>query len=361
MLATIARNPTEDASLTLAQALAGSGLEAEEIELLESMMSERRFAKGEVVFRYGDPGDSMYVLLQGQIGIWLPEKHTEDDAPHGRRLISFAPGVVFGDMGLLAGAARSADAIAESDAIVLELKREQYEQLVAEYPQVFGKLLLNISLLLASRVRSLSDELQAAHAVELIFRRMRNGQERRPPHRDALLTQHLQALLGDAAPLALAFLQQHLQWIELTGGEVLMEQGESGDSAYLCISGRLRVYVRGDDGSQRMVREMSRGEVIGEMSLYTGEPRSATVIALRNSVLVKLDKQHFDELLTLSPQAVDHIYTADHSAPADRTSTATGGGARHDWPAADYGGIALEDFAQRLAQQLKRFGRVLCN
>ena len=165
LLATIARNPTDDTSLTLAQALAGSGLEAEEAELLESLMSERRFAKGEVVFRSGDPGDSMFVLLQGQIGIWLPEKHAEDDAPHGRRLISFAPGVVVGDMGLLAGAARSADAIAESDAIVLELQREQYDQLVAEYPQVFGKLLLNISLLLASRVRALSDELQAEHSV----------------------------------------------------------------------------------------------------------------------------------------------------------------------------------------------------
>ncbi len=165
LLATIARTPSDDASLTLAQALAGSGLEAEEAELLESLMSERRFAKGEFVFRSGDPGDSMFVLLQGQIGIWLPEKDAEDDAPHGRRLISFAPGVVVGDMGLLAGAARSADAIAESDAIVLELQREQYDQLVAEYPQVFGKLLLNISLLLASRVRALSDELQAEHSV----------------------------------------------------------------------------------------------------------------------------------------------------------------------------------------------------
>ena len=93
----------DDASLTLAQALAGSGLEAEEAELLESLMTERRFAKGEIVFRSGDPGDSMFVLLQGQIGIWLPEAHIEGDAPRGRRLISFAPGVVFGDMGLLAG------------------------------------------------------------------------------------------------------------------------------------------------------------------------------------------------------------------------------------------------------------------
>ena len=165
LLASLARTSTDDAPLTLAQALAGSGLEADELELLESMMVERRFAQGEAVFRTGDSGDSMFVLLQGQIGIWLPVSHTEDSASRGRRLISFAPGVVFGDMGLLAGAARSADAIAESDALALELQREPYERLVAEHPAVFGKLLLNISLLLASRVRSLSDELQAAHAV----------------------------------------------------------------------------------------------------------------------------------------------------------------------------------------------------
>ncbi len=43
-------------------------------------MVERRVAKGEAVFRYGDPGDSMFVLLRGQIGIWLPAAHTEVDA-----------------------------------------------------------------------------------------------------------------------------------------------------------------------------------------------------------------------------------------------------------------------------------------
>src|SRR5918993_165883 len=180
----------------------------------------------------------------------------------------------------------------------------------------------------------------------------------RPRHRDALLTQHLQALLGDAAPLALPFLQQHLQWIELTGGEVLMEQGAAGDSAYLCISGRLRVYVRADDGLQRMVREMSRGEVIGEMSLYTGEPRSATVIALRSSVLVKLDRQRFDELITLSPklsttftrQIIRRLQTEHLHLPAAAPVTIG------LLPVSD--GIALEEFAHRLAGQLKRYGRV---
>ena len=188
-------------------------------------------------------------------------------------------------------------------------------------------------------------------------RRMTNGPAR-PPHRDALLAQHLNTLLGDAAPAALAFLQQHLQWVELTAGEVLMEQGEPGDSAYLCISGRLRVYVRSEDRAQRMVREMSRGEVIGEMSLYTGEPRSATVVALRNSVLVKLDKQRFDELLAMSPQVsitftrqiIRRLQTEHQRLPVAAPVTVG------MLPITN--GIALDGFARRLAEQLKRFGRV---
>lgn len=186
---------------------------------------------------------------------------------------------------------------------------------------------------------------------------MTNGSAR-PPHRDALLAQQLNALLGDAAPAALAFLQQHLQWVDLTAGAALIKQGDPGDSAYLCISGRLRVYVREDDGAQRMVREMSRGEVIGEMSLYTGEPRSATVVALRSSVLVKLDKRHFDELIALSPQAsitftrqiIRRLQTEHLRLPVPAPVTVA------LLPITN--GIALDDFAQRLAQQLKRFGRV---
>jgi len=180
----------------------------------------------------------------------------------------------------------------------------------------------------------------------------------RPPHRDALLAQQLTVLLGEAAPAALAFLQQHLQWVELQGGEVLMEQGAPGDSAYLCISGRLRVYVRDEDGTQRMVREMARGEVIGEMSLYTGEPRSATVVALRNSVLVKLDKQHFDDLLALGPQVsitftrqiIRRLQTEHQRLPVAAPVTVG------LLPITN--GIALDGFARRLAQQLERFGRV---
>ena len=56
------------------------------------------------------------------------------------------------------------------------------------------------------------------------------------------------------------------------------------------------------DGSQRMVREMARGEVIGEIAMYTDEARSASVVAIRDSVLVRLDKAPFRRLIALSSQ-----------------------------------------------------------
>jgi SulP family sulfate permease len=153
------------AALSLEETLIGAGLTPEERSVLVGMLIERRIAKGEYVFRSGDPGDSMYVLMHGQIGIWLPPKHGGATLTEGRRLVSYAPGVVFGEMALLAGMARSADAIAEADAYVLELQREQYNRIMADYPTLLGKLLLNISLLLASRVRALSAELQASKAA----------------------------------------------------------------------------------------------------------------------------------------------------------------------------------------------------
>ncbi len=95
-------------------------------------------------------------------------------------------------------------------------------------------------------------------------------------------------------------LRERLSWVEIGAGETLMAQGERGDSMDLVVSGRLRAYVADRDGVQHMVREMGRGQVIGEMALYTDEPRSATVVAIRDSVLVRLDREAFHQLLAAS-------------------------------------------------------------
>jgi SulP family sulfate permease len=165
LLATLLPTAPEDKPLRLDETLLGAGLDAGAIAVLESMMTERRVPEGEAIFRRGDPGDAMYFSVHGQVGIWLPASRDAADGGRARRMVSYAPGVVFGEIGLLQGQARSADAIAEDDVVLLELARPQYERIAAEHPALLAKLLLNVGLLLSSRVRALTNELEAAQAA----------------------------------------------------------------------------------------------------------------------------------------------------------------------------------------------------
>jgi len=123
----------------------------------------------------------------------------------------------------------------------------------------------------------------------------------RPQHQEELLLKHLRAFLDILDEDALQRVRQRLRWVEVPGGETLMRQGEPGDALYLLVSGRLRVYIE-ENEQRRIVREIARGEVVGEMSLYTAAPRSATLVAIRDSVLVSLGKEDFNHLLSTSPE-----------------------------------------------------------
>ena len=180
----------------------------------------------------------------------------------------------------------------------------------------------------------------------------------RAQYLDTLLTRHLHSFLGEVEPSALELLREYLQWVELAGGETLMTQGEPGDAMYLIVSGRLRTYIADDEGRQRMVREITRGQVVGEMSLYTDEPRSATLVAIRDTVLVRLSKEDFKKLLALSGlvsialtrQIIHRLQTEGARSSMDRP-VAIG-----LLPISS--GVDLVGFAAKLAEQLRQIGRV---
>ncbi|HSW05949.1 cyclic nucleotide-binding and patatin-like phospholipase domain-containing protein [Aquabacterium sp.] len=180
----------------------------------------------------------------------------------------------------------------------------------------------------------------------------------RQPYHDELLYRLLQTCFGDIDDQAIALLWNQLEWVEVAGGEVLIEQGQVGDAMYLLVSGRLRAYIRDEQGTQRMVGEITRGEIVGEMSLYTDGPRLATVLAIRDSVLVRLAKSGFDLLLAsnaMMSRALTRQIIRRLKAPPSRTVYArpiTIG----LLPVSS--GVDLTSFAAQLAQQLSAVGRV---
>lgn len=93
-----------------------------------------------------------------------------------------------------------------------------------------------------------------------------------------------------------------LQDVKFNKGDVIISEGEVGDSFYLIKSGRVKVVGElKDEGEEIVLSYLTKGDYFGEMSLITGEPRSATVIAETDLQLWQLDKKDFDALMLNNP------------------------------------------------------------
>jgi NTE family protein len=84
-------------------------------------------------------------------------------------------------------------------------------------------------------------------------------------------------------------------------GELLFRQGERSDDVYFLLSGRLRAYTE-EGGKRTILGEIGRGETVGELALFIDEPRSASIVALRNSALVKVTRRQVERAFAVSPK-----------------------------------------------------------
>ncbi len=111
-------------------------------------------------------------------------------------------------------------------------------------------------------------------------------------------------LFRDMDAHTLAAVAERAQWEDLPSGEFLYRRGESGDSLCLIANGRVSVSLSDDSGQERVVAYLGRNAIVGELSVVTGEPRSATVRAVRDSALIRIARQDFEELMSSRPAAM---------------------------------------------------------
>ena len=84
----------------------------------------------------------------------------------------------------------------------------------------------------------------------------------------------------------------------LLRGDVLVRQSTPSDSVYVVVSGRFEVWI---EGQKTAISEIGVGEPIGEIGFFSGAPRTATIIAVRDSVVVELDRGSFDSVARQVP------------------------------------------------------------
>jgi CRP-like cAMP-binding protein len=115
-------------------------LSADELEVLADSLLRRRYAKGQAVFHQGEAGTSLYLIESGAVKILIT-------TPEGKGLVLrlLGPGDFFGELSLLDGEPRSADAIAQEPCELLLLRREDFLRFLEARPTVAARLLAAVS------------------------------------------------------------------------------------------------------------------------------------------------------------------------------------------------------------------------
>jgi len=90
-------------------------------------------------------------------------------------------------------------------------------------------------------------------------------------------------------------------FLSVPGGAEVVREGEESDAVYLIVTGIFGAYAQSSDGQEILLNRMMVGEIIGEVGFITGEPRSATVKALRNSELLRIAKADLNTVVSRRP------------------------------------------------------------
>jgi small-conductance mechanosensitive channel/CRP-like cAMP-binding protein len=111
--------------------------------------------------------------------------------------------------------------------------------------------------------------------------------------------------IGALRPEDRKLLAERARYLEYGPGQSVVRQGESGDTFYLVARGELSVRIEGD----KEVALLSRGAFFGEMSLLTGEPRSAAVVAVSEAGLLEIDRDAFSRVFERNPDVGKELAT----------------------------------------------------
>ncbi|MBM4294041.1 MAG: cyclic nucleotide-binding domain-containing protein [Deltaproteobacteria bacterium] len=148
-------------------------LDEDEIKVVLSHAHSRQYPAGAVIIKEGEPGDSMFIMGQGEVEITKQLTLVlDEDTPKERVMIRLKAenGVSFGEMALLENEVRSATVTASSPCRLLELPREDFLNLVHQDPVMGVKLLFRLAQLLSKHLRKTNQDvvkLTTALAISL--------------------------------------------------------------------------------------------------------------------------------------------------------------------------------------------------
>ncbi|HEY9164095.1 MAG TPA: cyclic nucleotide-binding domain-containing protein, partial [Magnetovibrio sp.] len=118
------------------------------------------------------------------------------------------------------------------------------------------------------------------------------------------------SLFRDLSEENLEYIARHMSVHELDKDSVIVKQGDEGGSMFILAEGLMEVLVNQPDGTQIKVADLAPGTFFGEKSLLTGDPRSATVVCVAESIICEITKSCISTLLEQKPELAETLARA---------------------------------------------------
>jgi ATP-binding cassette subfamily B protein len=230
---------------------------------VDGRFSVLTFRLGETVLASGVAETALYVVFAGRARI-VDERPGSEAAT----LTILSAGDTFGEEATL-GRSNSCLVRAAGDVTVLKLSEPETNALLASHPQCREALEQR-----AEQLRELS-----------LLRRL--------------------AVFTNISVKDLHRLRAELRPVELQPGQELFHESDMGESGYVVRQGRLRI-LKEFGGKSRQIGLTNPGDLLGELSLLCGTPRTVTAVAATSAVVLELPKEIFDSVMT-DPQQLEAI------------------------------------------------------
>lgn len=257
---TAPRGPyTATARRALAATPLFSSLPAAALEQLIDRIHLVDLEAGQILFRQGDPGVNLYVVVEGAVRVYT-------EGPPATDLMILGPGSFFGEIALVTDHPRSATVACEQPTQLLSIDRDAVRALMRDQPDVLPILLRFVR-------ERLVDSLVRTHPLFAPF----GDPDRR-------------ALIG------------RFRFIEIEPGTSFVEQGVRTNGLYVLMAGRADI-VR--DGA--VVASLDSGDLVGETSVLDGSGSPVTVRSDVRCLALFLPRADFHEIIMTHPQVLSYI------------------------------------------------------
>ena len=239
---------------------------------------------GQVLMTAGEQGADLFLVESGTLSV-----HADVAGGRVMEIGHIASGETAGEMQFVLGGRRTATVQTATPAVVFRLSREDFDATLKEWPALLTSLI--------------------AVTRERIYRRQ--------------LRASVVKTFADASPTFAEELESVAEWVHLPSGAVLFREGDAADGWYLVMTGKLRILKEADGFTPaRVLQEVGAAESLGEMAILSDAPRSATVVALRDSLVARIPTKACLEIAQRYPQLLLAISrTLIHRLQSPTTNT----------------------------------------